>query len=413
MFFCVLCKINCFVFCRNVVDNIDNETILFVMGDHGMTPTGDHGGESEDEITSALFIYSPVPFLSGNIVVKTDSVYQVDIVPTLAAILGFAIPFSNLGKVILPALPVQEEFIENVSSQSGLECALNILSINIEQIMLYINTYSRQIHAFSKGKISRLLERFHSIKSKLNTVNDDKSFKSYHKTVIEFLNYVRELCEEVWVQFDSFSMSRGLVLTFLLLAFTFFIIEGIPCSRFNAILDGPFLWIAYSTVFVCIAASIILQHFKMIDDMYLLIYVSTLSISMLIMATIVVRNWNEITMLWFNTYKNRDWSNVITRFIHLCSLLLMFSNSYVIEEGTVLSFMLITATWLVVYNINLHNGNPSTTKSKGNERSSWLSRIYNQPKFKPFVLALTFMFLLRTSQIYWRWVCILKVKKTI
>ena len=33
--------------------------MLFVFGDHGMTSTGDHGGESPDEIGAALFVYSP------------------------------------------------------------------------------------------------------------------------------------------------------------------------------------------------------------------------------------------------------------------------------------------------------------------------------------------------------------------
>ena len=31
---------------RLVIDSIDNETLLVVIGDHGMTETGDHGGDS-------------------------------------------------------------------------------------------------------------------------------------------------------------------------------------------------------------------------------------------------------------------------------------------------------------------------------------------------------------------------------
>ena len=37
---------------------IDDETILFVMGDHGMTISGDHGGDSKDEVMAGLFVYS-------------------------------------------------------------------------------------------------------------------------------------------------------------------------------------------------------------------------------------------------------------------------------------------------------------------------------------------------------------------
>lgn len=43
---------------RNVTQRLDKDTILFVFGDHGMTQTGDHGGDSNDELDAALFVYS-------------------------------------------------------------------------------------------------------------------------------------------------------------------------------------------------------------------------------------------------------------------------------------------------------------------------------------------------------------------
>lgn len=53
--------LKCIFLLRRIIDIIDNDTILFVMGDHGMTRTGDHGGDSDDEITAALFVYSGRP----------------------------------------------------------------------------------------------------------------------------------------------------------------------------------------------------------------------------------------------------------------------------------------------------------------------------------------------------------------
>ena len=41
------------------MEDMERDTVLFVFGDHGMTSTGDHGGESPDEVGAALFIYSP------------------------------------------------------------------------------------------------------------------------------------------------------------------------------------------------------------------------------------------------------------------------------------------------------------------------------------------------------------------
>lgn len=49
---------------RSVIDRLQNDTLLVVMGDHGMTDTGDHGGESQKETDAAIFLYSPSPLFS-------------------------------------------------------------------------------------------------------------------------------------------------------------------------------------------------------------------------------------------------------------------------------------------------------------------------------------------------------------
>lgn len=361
-----------------------------------MTQSGDHGGESSDEITSALFMFSPAPFLSSKMVLKTDVVYQVDLVPTLSALLGFAVPFSNLGKVILEALPVTQ--YENL--ESDITFALDILQNNIEQMMLYINTYSRQIQVFSKEKISVLTEKFHSLKKKLDSVNDTTSFRSFHSDAIDFLNFLREMCESVWIQFDSFSMSRGLVLTLLLISFSFFIVEGIPPDHLSKVLDGSFLYIAYGIMLFCACGSIALQYYKIVDDMFLFTYVSTLTISIITMAKIVVQHWVEITNLWYTTSRNRDWIDIMSRFVHMCSIVLLFSNSFVVEEGAVLSYLLNAIIWLTVFSSPAPNYHIS--KSKANDKLSSIRRLFLHPKVKQVIMALTFSLLLRISHQYWR-----------
>ena len=51
--------------CRAVMERLQNDTLLVVMGDHGMTDSGDHGGESQKETDAALFLYSPTPLFPG------------------------------------------------------------------------------------------------------------------------------------------------------------------------------------------------------------------------------------------------------------------------------------------------------------------------------------------------------------
>lgn len=51
---------------RSVLDRLQNDTLLVVMGDHGMTDTGDHGGESQKETDAAIFLYSPSPLFPAS-----------------------------------------------------------------------------------------------------------------------------------------------------------------------------------------------------------------------------------------------------------------------------------------------------------------------------------------------------------
>lgn len=97
---------------REVVQSLDEETLLVVIGDHGMDSKGDHGGESDDEVQAALWMYSKKgvfgrtdpAFVTPPRNAKTRPVQQIDLVPTLSLLLGLPIPFNNLGK------PIEEAF---------------------------------------------------------------------------------------------------------------------------------------------------------------------------------------------------------------------------------------------------------------------------------------------------------------
>lgn len=43
------------------MERLQDDTLLVVLGDHGMTDNGDHGGESQKETDAAVFLYSPSP----------------------------------------------------------------------------------------------------------------------------------------------------------------------------------------------------------------------------------------------------------------------------------------------------------------------------------------------------------------
>lgn len=66
-----------------------------MMGDHGMTTDGNHGGGSEQEVTSALFVYFPanVKTTRHSTQCAFSPVPQVDFVPTMSLMLGLPIPY--------------------------------------------------------------------------------------------------------------------------------------------------------------------------------------------------------------------------------------------------------------------------------------------------------------------------------
>ncbi|KAJ4527634.1 major facilitator super transporter protein [Exophiala dermatitidis] len=87
--------------------------LLVVLGDHGMNEGGNHGASSPGEVSTALTFISPKfqsafegqtsPFRNAIDYKYYQVIQQSDIVPTLAALLGFPIPLNNLG-VIIPRL---------------------------------------------------------------------------------------------------------------------------------------------------------------------------------------------------------------------------------------------------------------------------------------------------------------------
>ncbi|KAL7419663.1 mannose-ethanolamine phosphotransferase gpi13 [Cryptotrichosporon argae] len=104
---------------RRVVELIDDDTLLVVLGDHGMDSKGNHGGDSELEVAAATWIYSKGAPIAHDVAAVAPEVAaslptylfpgasasirhieQIDLVPSLSLLLGLPIPFNSLGSVI-------------------------------------------------------------------------------------------------------------------------------------------------------------------------------------------------------------------------------------------------------------------------------------------------------------------------
>ncbi|KAK9368491.1 hypothetical protein V1509DRAFT_623069 [Lipomyces kononenkoae] len=179
---------------KSVVNAIkdDDETLLVVLGDHGMDEKGDHGGDSKGEIEAGLFLYSSRPFLAP--VDQPETVNQIDLVPTLSFLLDLPVPFNNLGSPIASAMLGSDYNFQKLASTSR---------IVAEQIYQY-----RSSHPSFEGN-SELAELYSAASEAWNSSQD---YESISKLYLAYQEQNLKSCREMWARFDVPSMFAGIVI---------------------------------------------------------------------------------------------------------------------------------------------------------------------------------------------------------
>ncbi|KAI9914030.1 hypothetical protein PsorP6_005735 [Peronosclerospora sorghi] len=132
-----------------------DDVLLAVLGDHGMSADGNHGGASDEETGAALFLYSKKPLVAidedgdeafqtyaKNLLDRSREVPQVDLVPTLALLSGLPIPFANLGCIIPSLFFFPSQSTKNSSAVTAFETLNRALRLNLDQVRRYLFRYS-------------------------------------------------------------------------------------------------------------------------------------------------------------------------------------------------------------------------------------------------------------------------------
>lgn len=192
---------------RESIALLDADTLLVVMGDHGMDVKGDHGGESDDEVEAALWMYSKKGIFGRGhnglmeppATAKERPVGQIDLVPTLSLLLGMPIPFNNLG------VPIAEAF-----AGPGKPSWQNLASVNAltaAQINKYQHEYSRA-RGLEEVIFSTPLRYWNEGLQSLRTgrKGDRDSFELFSIYQGETLR----ICRGLWARFDILSMIEGI-----------------------------------------------------------------------------------------------------------------------------------------------------------------------------------------------------------
>ncbi|RKO97182.1 alkaline phosphatase-like protein, partial [Caulochytrium protostelioides] len=141
---------------KRVFQEMDDDTIVFLMGDHGMDAKGDHGGDSENELNAGFFAYSKsrplsdlpqdqreslmtqirerlkaIPLGSDAPLVELKgerTLPQIDFVPSFCLLTGLPVPFGNLGSLI------PELFLHGATPHDALNELLHAAQLNARQI---------------------------------------------------------------------------------------------------------------------------------------------------------------------------------------------------------------------------------------------------------------------------------------
>lgn len=381
---------------KEIIETLDDDMTLFIIGDHGMTETGDHGGDSINEVEAALFVYSKNPLQNVLKIESPKSVNQIDIVATIASILGTPIPFSNIGSVIVDALPSFEK-----SKASDFWFTAHSVWRNIVQTRKYIDAYSIDSFLFTEEKIAELDKKYNLLieeAKKLDNDDDDEAIRNFVQHAQDYFKLLRDSCIEIWVQFDSNLMSKGLLLMFCTLFFTYFLINGVTEERMTKVFESAFLREFTILNFIALVTIYSLYTLQIIDEFVNTTFFITGALSLLLLVILVVQNWDIIATTWYNNSRNKK-INYLVRIILLLTVCGLFSNSYVVEEDRVFSFFIITLICLLIYNIG------EDTSTEGLDKKHRASNKSISPyKYRTLLIILGFVVCLaiRLSSYFWR-----------
>lgn len=335
---------------ENLIEHIDEDTILFIMGDHGMTQEGNHGGATDIETDSALFVYSKrnISRLLPKSYESHIKLSQIDLVPTLSMLMKIPIPFGNLGTVVYElflgadrrVLSLPDEDIERLDLD--LDNLLDSLTINSEQVFRYLEAYASSSSSFPKHEILALRAKYDEAFTKLSTLESDRSTSKVLDAIRSFESFLKksgEVCRTLWTTFDEKTMTicclSCLSLTILYLLTLSLSHENVNTSALlrrvlylSASLTCIYMWIVYKDYPKGIAAFVIA---------FVLYLVMLLSLNQ-------YANWKAL--------RNSNLQSIVI--ITTCILFISFrsvgllSNSYTEAEKSVLNFMIQSSLILMI-----------------------------------------------------------------
>lgn len=217
---------------------LHENSLLLVMGDHGQTVNGDHGGGTAEEVETSIFAMSlkrPSPFIPSEFDTSSckldldgrkvciSSIEQLDFAATVSALLGIPFPFGSIGRVnptlygLVAAGTWNLEGYDMSSSHSQLKLEewmhnyAKVLCVNSWQVKKYIDVYTASsLVGFSSDDLKHVEEIYSqalnwssSCTTSFDALNKQIDLYSY------FLARVAELARSKFTEFNLKMMGIG------------------------------------------------------------------------------------------------------------------------------------------------------------------------------------------------------------
>ena len=200
---------------RTIWNSVRKENcLMIIVGDHGMTNEGNHGGSTEDETNTAMIFMSTkynVLFMTPE---PVNIVNQIDLATTIALLLDLPIPSKSKGKLIHQVL------LRFNASKSTCACklfqnAVHFLSVRSSFAHNKILEEALQLHVNSLTSETYATNAIHAYSSYLNNVQSSTIFEKTHSSnmltllfgiALSFISFSCLMCEST----HKISISRSL-----------------------------------------------------------------------------------------------------------------------------------------------------------------------------------------------------------
>jgi phosphatidylinositol glycan class O len=350
---------------ERILNSVDNETLVVVMGDHGMDSKGDHGGDSDAELSAGLFFYSkkrlsdlslsPIllekqtqqyskDWIDNFVGAESRTIPQIDFVSTVSLLLGVGIPFGNLGMVI------PELFDINTNGKSSVENIVDSIALNARQVHGYLQAYEKRNAKGvfdSTSKIYQNAQKLH-----LAAIDREGLISAY----LEFAKYLRQslvIARGIWSVFDFVLITLGSIV--LILSAICIILYSVKALR-----SPPFMTLLKSGLFGMFVGSFqLIRNLAYTDQAAETIALTRMIESLFFGIVLLLAR----LLVWQSSYPLHK-PNLKTEHMSILMLILYFScvgsDSYTIFEDHVVLYLMQTIHAIMFWCIS---------KEKNNRRS--------------------------------------------